>query len=241
MDGGSTDDSEDIGSSSRLKPLLDRNRWVGVPFVVGSVLFIVAVPIGQATALGSALLFFLGSTLYLIGAGADAWNARATAHNGAQWRGSVDTEGATTTGWTRYLRRRFFASLIQAFGAILFQVMVVAGLIAGLDPLWVDVFIWEPDIVGSVCFVVSSAMLVSIHHPLAGRGDFRDRIKGASLLNLGGSVCFLAGSLGVFVPLNSGEPISPLLSSSGTVVGGLFFLVGSWPGLPERLRSTVEG
>ena len=241
MDGGYADDSEATSASRPLKQLLDRNRWIGLPFVIGSILFIVAVPIGASSELASALLFFVGSTLYLIGAGADAWNARSTAHNGTQWRGSVDTQGTTTTGWTKYLRRRFSASLIQAFGAVLFQVMVIAGLIAGLNPFWVDVLIWEPDIVGSLCFVVSSAMLVSIRHPLAGRGDFRDRIKGASLLNLAGSLCFLAGSVGAFVPLTAGAPISPLLSSYGTVVGGMFFLIGSWPGLPERLRSRIAG
>lgn len=231
-------DNENSGSR-RLLPLLDRDRWIGLPFVVGSILFMVAVPSGRVSLLLAAILFFIGSSLYLIGAGADAWNARATAHNGAQWRASIDVEGSNTHGWTKYLRRRFAASSIQAFGAILFQVMVIAGLIPGLTPLLVDIFIWEPDIVGSLCFVAASTMLVSLKHPLAGRGDFRDRIKGASLFNLGGSLCFVASSVGAFVPLTRGEEISPLLTSSGTVVGGLLFLVGSWPGLPERLRSSV--
>ena len=239
MDGGSGEEDSVDSPSQVLKPILDRNRWIGLPFVVGSVLFIAAVPIANDSILASALLFFVGSTLYLIGASADAWNARATALNGARWRASIEGQGSETYGWTKYLRHRFWASSIQAFGAVLFQVMVIAGLIPGLSPLLVDIFIWEPDIVGSLCFVISSAMLVSATHPLAGRGDFRDRIKGASLFNLGGSLCFLASSVGAFVPLSSGEEISPLLVGSGTMVGGLLFLIGSWPGLPERLRSTV--
>jgi hypothetical protein len=244
MDGGSGSEGEGEQSeptSKRLKPILDRNKWIGLPFVIGSVLFIAAVPIADSSLVASALLFFVGSSLYLIGASADAWNARATALNGARWRASVESADTSSGGWTGYLRHRFWASCIQAFGAVLFQIMVIAGLIQGLDPLLVDVFIWEPDVVGSLCFVISSAMLVSASHPLAGRGDFRDRIKGASLFNLGGSLCFLASSLGAFVPLSSGEEISPLLVGSGTMVGGLLFLIGSWPGLPERLRSTVAG
>ena len=237
----SIDDAGSGGTSTPLKKILDRNRWIGIPFVVGSILFIVAVPIGARSPLASALLFFVGSTLYLIGAAADAWNARATAVNGAQLRASVEAADTDAYGWTDYLRRRFWASSIQAFGAVLFQVMVIAGLIEGLDPLLRDIFIWEPDVVGSLCFVIASAMLVSVTHPLAGRGDFRDRIKGASLFNLGGSLCFLASSMGAFVPLTTGEDISPLLVSAGTVVGGVLFLIGSWPGLPERLRSTVVG
>lgn len=239
LNGGAGDDGSVDSPSQVLTPIMDRNRWIGVPFVVGSVLFIVAVPISNASILASALLFFLGSTLYLIGASADAWNARATALNGARWRASVEAQDNNASGWTGYLRHRFWASTIQAFGAVLFQVMVIAALIPGLSPLLVDIFIWEPDIVGSLCFVISSAMLVSATHPLAGRGDFRDRIKGASLFNLGGSLCFLASSVGAFVPLSSGEEISPLLVGSGTMIGGLLFLIGSWPGLPERLRSSV--
>jgi hypothetical protein len=239
MDGGAGEEESTDSASEPLKQILDRNRWIGLPFVVGSILFIVAVPVAGRSILASALLFFAGSSLYLIGASADAWNARATALNGARWRASIEGQGSETYGWTKYLRQRFWASSIQAFGAVLFQVMVIAGLIPGLSPLLVDVFIWEPDIVGSLCFVISSAVLVSVTHPLAGRGDFRDRIKGASLFNLGGSLCFLASSVGAFVPLSSGEEISPLLVSSGTMVGGLLFLIGSWPGLPERLRSTV--
>jgi hypothetical protein len=240
MDGGNTGDDPSEPATEPLKQILDRNRWIGLPFVVGSVLFIIAVPVATNSILASALLFFVGSTLYLIGASADAWNARATALNGARWRASVEAQGSDTHGWTKYLRHRFWASSIQAFGAVLFQVMVIAGLIPNLTPLLVDIFIWEPDIVGSLCFVVSSAMLVSVTHPLAGRGDFRDRIKGASLFNLAGSLCFLASSIGAFVPLSSGEEISPILVGGGTMVGGLFFLIGSWPGLPERLRSSVS-
>ncbi len=239
MDGGSGEDETADSVSEPLKQILDRNRWIGLPFVIGSILFIVAVPVAASSIVASALLFFVGSTLYLIGASADAWNARATALNGARWRASVEGQGSDSHGWTKYLRHRFWASSIQAFGAVLFQVMVIAGLIPNLSPLLVDIFIWEPDIVGSLCFVISSAMLVSATHPLAGRGDFRDRIKGASLFNLGGSLCFLASSLGAFVPLSRGEEISPLLVAGGTMIGGLLFLIGSWPGLPERLRSTV--
>jgi len=241
MDGGAGEEESTDSASEPLKQILGRNRWIGLPFVVGSILFIVAVPVAGSSIVASALLFFVGSTLYLIGASADAWNARATALNGARWRASVEAQDNNASGWTGYLRHRFWASSIQAFGAVLFQVMVIAGLIPGLSPLLVDIFIWEPDIVGSLCFVISSAMLVSATHPLAGRGDFRDRIKGASLFNLGGSLCFLASSVGAFVPLSSGEEISPLLVGSGTMVGGLLFLIGSWPGLPERLRSTVTG
>lgn len=239
MDGGAGEEESTDSASEPLKQILGRNRWIGLPFVVGSILFIVAVPVAGRSIVASALLFFVGSTLYLIGASADAWNARATALNGARWRASVEAQDNNASGWTGYLRHRFWASSIQAFGAVLFQVMVIAGLIPNLSPLLVDIFIWEPDIVGSLCFVISSAMLVSATHPLAGRGDFRDRIKGASLFNLGGSLCFLASSVGAFVPLSSGEEISPLLVGSGTMVGGLLFLIGSWPGLPERLRSTV--
>jgi len=239
MDGSPSDEGSGDSADGILRPILDRKRWIGMPFVVGSVLFIVAVPIAASSIVASALLFFAGSTLYLIGASADAWNARATALNGARWRASIEVAGNSVQGWTRYLRHRFWASSIQAFGAVLFQVMVIAGLIDGLDPILVDLLIWEPDIIGSLCFVISSAMLVSVQHPLAGRGDFRDRIKGASLFNLGGSLCFLASSLGAFVPLSSGEEISPLLVAGGTVIGGALFLIGSWPGLPEKLRSTV--
>lgn len=239
MDGGADDEISEGNIGEPLRQILDRNRWIGLPFVVGSILFIVAVPVATSSILASALLFFVGSTLYLIGASADAWNARATALNGARWRASVEGQGSQAFGWTKYLRQRFWASSIQAFGAVLFQVMVIAALIPNLSPLLVDIFIWEPDIVGSLCFVISSAMLVSVSHPLAGRGDFRDRIKGASLFNLGGSLCFLASSVGAFVPLSSGEEISPLLVAGGTMVGGLLFLIGSWPGLPEKLRSRV--
>lgn len=241
MDGGSSEESAGTRTSSPLRPILNRNRWIGLPFVIGSILFIVAVPIAYASILTSALLFFVGSSLYLIGAGADAWNARATALNGAQWRSSIDVEGSTEGGWTRYLRRRFSASLIQAIGAILFQIMVIAGLITGLSPWLQSVFIWEPDIAGSLCFVLASAMLVSARHPLAGRGDFRDRIKGASLFNLGGSICFLISSIGAFTTLNGTDEFSPMLAEWGTVIGGVLFLIGSWPGLPERLRSGIVG
>ncbi len=110
------------------------------------------------------------------------------------------------------------ASLIQLAGTIFFNLSTLHSL---QDVARVDLRVWTPDVFGSVCFLVSSAMA----YALVARVRSRDWWIAA--LNLLGSVAFGVAAVASLVEPSSQEPVSAGVSNIGTALGGLCFLAGA--------------
>jgi hypothetical protein len=110
------------------------------------------------------------------------------------------------------------ASLIQLAGTIFFNLSTLHSL---QDVERVDLRVWTPDVFGSVCFLVSSAMA----YALVARGRSRD--WSIAVLNLLGSVAFGVAAVASLVEPSTQQPVSAGISNIGTAIGGLCFLAGA--------------
>src|SRR5689334_14037488 len=172
--------------------------WMGLLFAVGSACFAGASVVAQW---GSAPVNTLGA-IYFIGS---IFFTTAAAMQFAQGGPG----------------RR--ASLIQLAGTIFFN---LSTLHAWQDVERVDLRVWGPDVYGSICFLVSSAMA----YLLVKSVWTRDWWIGA--LNLLGSIAFGVSAVASLVEPSTQEPVSAAVSNIGTAIGGFCFLAGALLLLP---------
>ncbi len=97
--------------------------------------------------------------------------------------------------------------------------------------------VWRPDALGSVCFLVSSAIAFAEagHRWFSWRPGQRD--WHITALNLWGSVFFGISAVGAWI-LPDGEPVDARWANGGTFLGAACFLVASVLMLPEGRAAT---
>jgi hypothetical protein len=110
------------------------------------------------------------------------------------------------------------ASLIQLAGTVFFNLSTLHSL---QDVERVDLRVWTPDVFGSVCFLVSSAMAYAL---VAGVWT---RDWWIAALNLLGSIAFGVSAVASLVEPSTMEPVSAGISNIGTAIGGFCFLAGA--------------
>jgi hypothetical protein len=188
--------------------------WAGLLFVVGSACFVVGPVPAYADAVGSrldALTFFVGSLFFT--AAACLTYVQVVRQGGHRW-----------AAWLPH-SLGFWAATIQLVGTLYFNVTTFAGLLDVPTDLE-DRVVWRPDAIGSVCFLVASALaFAEAGHRWwswrPGRLDWH-----ITALNMWGSVFFGLSAIGAHVQ-PSGSLTSVQLANAGTVAGALCFLVAS--------------
>ena len=182
-----------------------RDWWIAVLFAVGSLLFAVGAVPGYASATGArwdAVTFFIGSLFF-------------TAASFLSYREAVDAGPQPS----RPGRRRFFvfqprridwwATAIQLAGTVYFNFSTGNAVRADLTASAAHQHVWRPDAIGSVCFLVASALawFEVCHGWLAGsrdRGDGGSRSSTSSAPWL--SVCPLWPATSARRPASSATP-----------------------------------
>jgi hypothetical protein len=204
-----------------------RGWWIGVLFAVGSALFVLGALPAYATAVGirwDTATFFAGSLFF-------------TSAGFLTYREAVDA-GPHPSG------RRFFvfqprridwwSSTVQLLGTIYFNVSTAAAMAVNLGTNAEDRYVWRPDAVGSICFLIASALAwYEVCHAWLG---WRPRSWSwwITLLNLLGSVAFGVSAVASFVIPATGELRNAAQANLGTLIGATCFLVGALLLLPER-------
>ena len=117
---------------------------------------------------------------------------------------------------------------------IFFQISATGDLLRFLSPTHQDRILWVPDLTGSICFVVASAMFFSLRYPIQHRKGNPISDRTLALLNIWGSLFFVASAIGIYAPALTGESLYPKLANIGTFIGAILFLISSVPGLPLR-------
>ncbi len=188
-----------------------------------------AVP-GYASAVGTrwdAVTFFIGSLFF-------------TVAGFLTYREAVDAGPQAPTG----RRRRFFvfqprridwwATAVQLAGTLFFNVSTGNALRVDLTAKAASRHVWRPDAVGSVCFLVASALAwFEVCH---GWTAWRPRSWSwwITLLNLIGSVAFgVSAAAGYIIPA-TGQLRDAERSNLGTLIGAVCFFAGALLLLPER-------
>jgi hypothetical protein len=214
--------------------------WIATLFALGSACFAVAAIASQwASAprpwIGAA--FFLGSLLFTGGAYAQLWevvNVERTPP--ADHR----LPPARPASWEPR-RIDWVAAAVQLAGTVFFNVSTFEALQRGLTAGQSDLRVWTPDVLGSICFLVSSELAYAevCHRWICLRprtGPWR-----VVTLNLAGSIAFAGSAIASLVEPSSDEPVSAAIANATTTAGALCFLAGALLLLPEAERSRGTG
>lgn len=133
-------------------------------------------------------------------------------------------------GWLSILattaRSLAWSSAVVLFvGTLLFAVSLVAAFAQGFTPRQSNSWIWFPDMLGCVCFLVSGHLaMLDVGHGrvriLTGEADWW-----IAAVNQIGSVLFLLAGLAAFVRPATSEPVNVGLVNWGTFAGAVCFAV----------------
>ena len=180
-------------------------------FIVGSTCFALGSVPGYSSAVPAEVVvvtFFVGSLFF-------------TSAATLQYLGTTDGRMLAWRPWDI----AWAAAIIQLVGTLWFNIDTFAARDPGLDAEASDLRIWTPDYLGSVCFLVASALAVIAlgRRPWHAGRDWR--IDG---LNLLGSVFFMAAAIAAFVLPDADDLVDATLANSGTFLGAVCFLVAAW-------------
>jgi len=216
--------------------------WIAILFVIGSACFAVASFAANwpqycpaELAHGSIVngIYFFGSIFFTAAAAlqleeainGDVADIIASAGKGRpRWR------------WLAWKPRNagFSASSIQFLGTLLFNLNTGDAMLLQLTWRQEDVLIWTPDVIGSICFLVSGYLaLVEVSH---GFWSYQPRQLSWWIvtINLLGCVAFMTAALfGYFVP-GSGNAAWSWGANFYTLLGALCFFIASYLMLPEQ-------
>ncbi len=207
-----------------------RGWWIAVLFAVGSLLFALGAVPGYASAVGTrwdSVTFFIGSLFF-------------TSAGFLTYREAVDA-GPRAPGAAR---RRFFvfqprridwwATAVQLAGTVYFNVSTGNALRVDLTAQAANEHVWRPDAVGSICFLVASALAwFEVCH---GWAAWRPRTWSwwITLANLIGSVAFGVSAVAGYINPATGQLHNAERSNLGTLIGAVCFFAGALLLLPER-------
>src|SRR4051794_26401351 len=174
------------------------HRWIGALFALGSVCFAVGPAPGYVDLVGSGadgVTFFVGSIFFTSAA---MLQLLATPrHPAGDW----------------------WASLIQAAGTLFFNVSTFEAMNEALDTAAKNRLVWTPDVYGSICFLVSSALAYRAVRQMHGTPDFR-----IGLLNLAGSIAFGISAVASFIVPDTGTELDLAAANWTTAIGAVCFL-----------------
>ena len=123
-------------------------------------------------------------------------------------------------------QRQWRSAVVLFVGTLLFAVSLVAAFAEGLTPRQSDGWIWLPDILGCVCFLVSGHL--AMLEVGAGRIRIRPRVMDwwVVAVNQLGSVLFFLAGIAAFVRPATSHAINVGLVNWGTFAGAVCFAVG---------------
>ncbi len=188
--------------------------WIGLLFAIGSTCFVLGPIPAYASAVGgeaTALTYFVGSLFFTTAAYLSY--LQVVRESGHRW-----------FGWTPHAMG-FWATAIQLVGTLYFNVMTFLSLFSVPEDL-VNRVIWRPDVIGSACFLVASAIAFAEagHRWWSWRPRHRD--WHVTALNLWGSVFFGVSAVGAYVT-DTGTMLDATLANGGTFLGAVCFLVAA--------------
>ncbi|MBM9460836.1 hypothetical protein JK386_13075 [Nocardioides sp. zg-536] len=151
----------------------------------------------------------------------------------------LGADGALTArGWRWFAfepqRIGWLSAAVLFGGTIIFGVSLLASYASDLTPRQTDSWVWGPDILGCVCFLVSGHLaLVEVGHGWIWR-IVNDLGWWIASVNQVGSIIFFLAGLASFVQPATSTAVNAGLANWGTFAGSLFFVVGGVLQLFER-------
>lgn len=190
-------------------------RWMALLFATGSVCFL-AGPFPRYIDLvgptADAVTFFVGSLLFTAG------GAVQTALAVPAWRRGED-------------RAALWAAAIQSAGTLFFNVTTFRALDTTLSNPQYDRLVWRPDALGSICFLVSGAIVYAV----SPRDGWKPAHTGPGwwtpLVNLLGCVLFGISAVAGYIVPATGSMLDLAAANWCTSAGAACFLACAVAGL----------
>jgi hypothetical protein len=213
--------------------------WIAVLFAIGSACFAVAAVPSLATAVGAEtdnLIYFVGS-IFFTTAGLLLYAEVVGVHDVG-----IGGFGARCRRLLTFQPHRidWLAAVIQSVGTVFFNVSTGHAFFGSFDSATsANHAIWRPDVLGSICFLVSSYLsYAEVCHGVA-RWQPTNLSWWITIGNLLGSVAFGVSAVASrFVTAD--ELRNPTWTTLGTFIGGLCFLGASILLLPERTEAAAR-
>lgn len=132
----------------------------------------------------------------------------------------------------------WWASAVQLFGTVMFNISTFAATVSGLTVPQQDHAVWVPDMYGSVAFLVASFLswLVVCGPTWVWRPS--DDQWWVAVANFFGSILFMISALASVIVPTTGNVLSPFFANLGTFLGALGFLLGGYLLLPSTGKVT---
>jgi len=217
------------------------NSVAAVAFTLGGSLFAlgaVLAQLGEVALLTVNLTYLVGGFFFSLGGYASVL----LAVNGSA-RDDDPTDGAIRWWGYEPQRRDWLSAAVLFVGTLLFAVSLVAAFAEGLTPRQSDGWIWFPDILGCVCFLLSGhlAMLE------VGGGHVGVHVHAIDwwvvAVNQLGSVLFFLAGLAAFVRPATSAALDAGLVNWGNFAGAVCFAIGGAVQLfdkPTTTRTVVQ-
>jgi hypothetical protein len=196
----------------------NRNAWwVAALFMVGSACFALgSVPAYSSWAgvKADGITFFVGSLFFTSAAGLQLW---LSTDRTERWAGGV-----------------------QFAGTLLFNLSTFDALQSSLSADQADHRVWTPDVLGSIAFLVASALAYAdVRRPWL---SWRPRDLGWSIatLNMVGSIAFGVSAAAAYV-LSDDTLRDAQRANAGTFLGAICFLVGAALLIPDQAGGPADG
>jgi hypothetical protein len=192
-----------------------KDTWTAALFVVGSTCFLVGPFPGFAQLVGGhadAAVFFVGSLFFTTAATLQWLPARRPA--GLDW----------------------WSSSWQLVGTVFFNATTFRALDTSVESVGYDQVVWRPDLLGSVCFLVSGLLAYRAAAGALRRRPPRTVDGGVAAVNLAGCVAFGVSAVGAYVVPSTQAELDASLANGMTALGALCFLVGALVQLRESRR-----
>jgi hypothetical protein len=223
-----------VSSSAPVSRLLSPTA---LGFAFGSFCFAIGVPLSLNTSLSPAVAgwtFFVGSVLFTSAGTMQFLMSR---------QELPDLDTANENRWARLVRPRttdWTAAAIQLVGTLEFNVTTLrAALDASGTGTATAQMVWRPDAIGSILFLVSSAIALAPEVRRRRHGHARDRSWAIAALNMLGSIFFGLSAIGAYLNPTTQQLLSVRWSNGGTLLGALCFLAGALLLLPRKQRPTA--
>lgn len=219
-------------STSATEPVtaarLDRiNRVAAVSFMIGGALFALGAlfaELGVGSTTSVDVTYLVGGVFFSTGGYASvlqAVNTPLLVDEG----GSLSSPGWQWWGWQRR-SIGWLSAFVLFVGTLLFAVSLVAAFAENLTVRQANTWIWVPDMLGCVCFLVSGHLaLLEVCH---GRIGVRAHELGwwIVFVNQVGSVLFFLAGLAAYTRPATSTALDLSLANWGTFLGAACFVVG---------------
>lgn len=197
------------------------NTAIGILFAIGSFCFVIGPFPGYVQLVGSSadgITFFVGSIFFTSAAFLQLVTTRLVGGGRADW----------------------WAGGIQFAGTLFFNISTWEAMQKALDTAATDRLVWQPDVYGSICFLVSSWIAYGAANGGYGRRIKRDTPATIAMVNLIGSIAFGVSAVAAYVIPSTGDVLALGASNFTTSLGAVCFLAGAillLPAVSSRRRS----